>query len=166
MVMGKWARYSTPYAWIGGGCTLVAALIVAIRVGSPLPALHRLDVGDVVLPLWLMGILWLVGMFAVGWSFGCLLGMRPCSPVQDVMKYRGSTCVVVSVVFALLWYELLLCALSLLFSWFCLAVAVAMAALAALSWWRLCRPVACITVGFAAWLVWLLLLQLGVMLRA
>ena len=166
MVMGKWARYSTPYAWIGGGCTLAAALAVAIRVGSPIHVLHRLNAGDIVPPLWFMGTRWLLGMFAIGWAFGCLLGMRSGGPVQDAMKYRGSTCMVTSVVFALLWYELLFCTLSLLISWLCLAAATVVAVLAALSWWGLCRPVACVTVGFCVWLVWLFLLHLWIMLRA
>ena len=166
MVMGKWGRYCTPHSWIGGGCALAVSLAVAIRVGSPLSALHRLDAGDIVPPLWIMGTLWLLGMFAVGWSFGCLLGMRSGGPVQDALKYRGSTCMVLAVVLALLWYELLLCTLSLLLSWLCLAVATVTTVLAVLSWWRLCRPVACITGGFGVWLLWLLLLQLGVMLRA
>ncbi len=165
MVWNQWGRLWTPHAWIGGGCTLAAAIAVAIRVGSPIPVWHRLDAGDILPPLWLMGTLWLVGMFAVGWAFGCLLGMRAGGPVRDALKYRGSTCMVLAVVFALLWYELLFCSLRLMFSWLCLAVALIASTLAVLSWWRLCRPVACVTVGFCVWLVWLFLLQLGIMLR-
>ena len=165
MAFGKLGRYVTPHSWIGGGCTLAAALAVCIRVGSPLPVLHRLGAGDLIPPLWLMGTLWLLGMFAVGWAFGCLLGMQTGGPVRDALKYRGSTCLVIAMVFALLWYELLFCSLSLLFSWLCLAVAIGTAVLCALSWWRLCRPVACITVAFSLWRLWLFLLQLGIMLR-
>lgn len=166
MALGKLGRLSTPHSWVGGGCTLAAALVVCIRVGSPLPVLHRLGAGDLVPPLWIMGALWLLGMFAVGWASGCLWGMRPCDPVRDALRYRGLTCMVIALVLTLLWYELLFCSLSLLLSWLCLAAAIAMTVLCVLSWWRLLFPVVCVTAGFAAWLAWLFLLQLGIMLRA
>ena len=160
------ARINKMPVWIGGGVTVTAAILVRMAVGSPHAALWQLGATDRLPPLWILSVLWLGWFFLAGCAWGYLLGACPkrrgCG--HDAAVWRGSLCLVLSLVFAFLWYALLVGSLSLFLSWLCLAVAVIFAFLCAFSWFSVSSGAAWITVGFCLWLTILFLLHLSVLL--
>ena len=160
------ARVNQLPVWIGGCVALVAAILVRVAVGSPHAALWQLGATQHLPPIWLLSILWLGFFFLTGCAWGYLLGACPrrggCT--HDAAVWRGSLCIVLSAVFAFLWYALLVGSLSLFLSWLCLAVAVVFALLCAFSWFSASAGAAWITVGFSLWLLILFLLHFTVIL--
>ena len=116
------ARINKTPVWIGGGVTVAAALLVRMAVGSPHAALWQLGATDRLPPLWILSALWLGCFFLVGCAWGYLLGACPkrggCA--HDAAVWRGSLCLVLSLVFSFLWFALLVGSLSLFLSEFLL----------------------------------------------
>ena len=152
--------------WIGGGIAVAAAILVRVAVGSPHSALWQLGATDRLPPLWILSLLWLGFFFLAGCAWGYLLGGcgKRGGAIHEAAVWRGSLCLVLSLVFSFLWYALLVGTLSLFLSWLCLAAAVAFAFLCAFSWFRVGRGVGWVTVGFALWLFFLFLMHFTVVL--
>lgn len=150
---------------IGGIGGVVLALLVRFFAGGPWTILHRLGAGEILPPLWFLSLLWLSWFFLVGFATGYLLATEVGGAPREVLLWRGMTCLVLTLVLALVWYTLLFGKFSLFFSWLCLPLALAAALLCAISWWSLCRGAAVVLIGYALWLLCLFLLQMAVMLH-
>ncbi len=170
--MGRLSRYikeelnkTSPYGvWLCGGALLLAALLV--RATTPSPYLFVRGVaGQVALPpTWLLGLFWFGMIFLVGLAWGLVLGRRGCNSRRDAWRFRGTTYLLLSVVFALLWYRLLFGAVAMLLSWCCLLVTVVFCVLTALSWWRISPLAGGITGAYALWSLFLFVTQFVVIL--
>lgn len=152
-------------ALVGGGLALAAAFLVRLSVGSPLAAIRFLAADRLLPPLWLMGLLWLLGLFLLGVVGGLAIASTGCGGQREALLWRGCTCLLLTVVFSLIWYALLFGKFSLFFSWICLPLAAAVAVLCFLSWRRPLGWAALVPAGYALWSVILFLLQFAVMLH-
>ncbi len=167
----KWtnrmSRFHKITTLLGGGLSLAAAILVRLLTENPRLVLHRLAAGCHLPPLWFLGFVWLAGFCLLGAAMGFLLGNLCCggSTHREALLWRGSTCLILALVISLVWYVLLFGKFSLFFSWLCLPLAMALALLCALSWWRLSRGASLILGGYALWMLCLFLLQFAVMLH-
>ena len=151
--------------WIGGGVTLLMALLTRACTGSPLAVVHKLNAESLLPPLWLLGTMWLLAYALMGGGAGNLLCRRVGGAHNEALLWRGAAFFVLSIVLSLVWYTLLFGKLCVFPAWLCLVPSAAAALMCALSWWRLNRFTALIAVGFFLWQTALFLMQLGVMLH-
>lgn len=152
-----------PAVWIGGGLSLLGALLVRLRAGSPLPLLHLLGTTTHLPPLWLMGALWLTGFFL----FGCVVGeMLVCRAPgsRAAWRGRGFSYGLIAYLLALAWYPLLFAASWLWFSLLCQMAATAAALCCALCWIRVRGRLALLLLPWAGWQVFLCGAELAVLL--
>ncbi len=150
---------------IGGGVTLTAALLTRLTVGSPLAVVHKLEAFLILPPLWLMSLLWLSAFILMGAAAGHLLACPMGSAKREACLWRGSTFMVLAVVFSLVWYTLLFGKLFLLPSWLCLLLSAAAALVCGVSWRQVAWGAASVALGFALWQITLFLLQFAVLLH-
>ena len=81
---------------MGGG------LAVRFLTGSPHMVILALNVGDLIPPVWLMGLLWSISFLTVGCAAGFILGYRGSG--CEVEKYKGGMLFVMLGVLELCWY--------------------------------------------------------------
>ncbi len=152
-------------ALVGGGAGLASAVCLRLCAGSPWAIFCRLSAGRILPPLWLLSLVFVGWFCLVGAGLGLLLsdGRRP--PVAEGGVWRGTTCLLASVALTCLWYTLLFAKNSLLFSWICLPLAVALALLTLVSWWRPAPLYVLLAGGYALWLLCLFFWQGAVILH-
>lgn len=156
------ARRRAALLW--GLCALAVALLVRITAGGPDYALRLYGAGVLTPPLWLAGLLWFGGVFLQGAAAGYLSGDTGGGSLREASFWRGCTCLLLALLWALLWYALLFGKGLLLLSWLCLPIGVAAAVGCGLSWWPLSRGGALVVFGYGGWLLLLFLWELGLML--
>ncbi len=81
---------------------MIGSILVRFFAGSPHMLLLALNIGDLVPPVWLMSILWLVSFFIVGCAAGFVLGYKAGG--CEVDKYKGEMFFVLLAVLELCWY--------------------------------------------------------------
>lgn len=93
---------SAPLTVGAGILLLIAGLIVRFKVGSPYRVMMEMGIGDIVPPVWLMGLLWSLALFLIGCAGGFVLGYRRggCS----IEKYKGCMIFVLLSALELVWY--------------------------------------------------------------
>ena len=153
-------------ATVGGAVTLTAALLTRATVGGPLAVLHKLEPIFPLPPLWLTGILWLASFIIVGGAAGYLLTCSELGPHKEALLWRGSTFLVLGVVFSLVWYTLLFGKFFLLPSWICLLLSAATSLVCFLSWIQVKTAAAVAVLLFSLWQVYLVLVQMAILLAA
>ena len=85
-----------------GSVMVAAGMIVRFLVGSPYVTMHALGITDLVLPVWLMTLIWSVSFFVIGAAAGFVLGFR--AGACEVDKYKGGMLFVLLAVLELCWY--------------------------------------------------------------
>lgn len=158
-------RIHKTYVLIGGSSGVIVALSLAATVGSPLPVLRLWGADALLPPLWILGLLWLVGYALLGGAAGYALGAHGGGAAREVSLWRGLTFLVAEVTFSFAWYRLSFGSRLLLLGWICLAVSVAAGAVCAVAWRRVYRVPAMVCGGVTAWLLYLVLCHLVVILH-
>ena len=153
------------YVLIGGCGGIFGGIAVAATVGSPLPVLRLLGAGEILPPLWLMGLIWLAGYGLLGAAVGLVLGGSSGNPCRDAPAWRGLTFLTVEVTFSFAWYSLSFGSFLLLPAWICLVLGVAAGTACTASWFRVHRMSAIICIGVTLWFVYLVLCHLVVILH-
>lgn len=156
------ARRRAALLW--GLGALAVALLVRITAGSPDYILRLYGAGVLTPPLWLAGLGWFGGIFLPGAAAGYLSGAAGGGSPREAAFWRGCTCLLLSLLWALLWYALLFGKGLLLLSWLALPIGGAAAVGCGLSWWPLSRGGATVSFGYGGWLLLLFLWELGLML--
>lgn len=152
-------------ALVGGGTTIAIALMTRLTVGSPLHTLHRFP--NILLPpLWLLSLLWLGSFALLGAAVGNLLACPHGNPQNEASLWRGSTFMVLAVMFALDWYTLFFGKLLLLPSSLCLLLSAAAATLCACAWFSLRKGAAIAAFLFSLWQIYIFFLQMAIFLQA
>ena len=95
-------RSSVALTVIIGTVLMGAGIVVRFLTGGPHMMLLALNVGDLVPPVWLMGLLWSVSFFTIGCAAGFILGYRDRG--CEVEKYKGGMLFVLLAVLELCWY--------------------------------------------------------------
>lgn len=150
---------------IGCGVGAFLAVFPRLAVGSPLTILRLSGADALIPPLWLMSLLWLAVCVLLGAAAGIALSCVGRSGMQDALRWRGMTFLVVEVTFSFAWYSLSFGSFLLLPSCLCLLGAVAAGGLCTLSWISAQRSAAILSLTGVLWHLWLLLLQIAVILH-
>ncbi len=153
-------------ALIGGGIGGLAVLTVRFVTESPWTVFHRLSAGDILPPLWLLGLLWFAIPILCGLGAGLLWADIPASGEAGASFWRGCTCLVLSLMCMLAWYALLFGKCSLFFSGLCLLAAMLCSCLCVLAWKSFSIGAVLLVGGNTLWCLALFLMQLGVALHA
>lgn len=150
-------------ALICGGLATLAALIVRLRTGSPLPVLHLLRSHTGLPPLWLLGILWLGGPFLFGYITG-KVWVHPAPGVhRSTWRWRGTLYGLTALALSLLWYPLVFASSLLWLSWLCLLLAAGASLLCTLCWVRILPRTALPLFAWVSQLIFLCGLELVVL---
>ena len=152
-------------ALVGGGLGLVGSIAVATVVGSPLPVLHVLGADAILPPLWILGLLWLMGYALLGAAAGYVLACLFRGSCRDTPLWKGLTFWVVEYTLSLAWYCLCFGSFTLFPAGLCLLIGVVAGILCTLSWFRVCRRPALLCGGVTLWLAYLLLCHLVIILH-
>lgn len=107
MTVRAWLNSETDCAnaplTVGAGLLLlIAAIIVRVKVGSPYRVMMEMGIGDIVPPVWLMGLLWSLSLFLIGCAAGFVLGYRRGG--CGIEKYKGCMIFVLLSALELVWY--------------------------------------------------------------
>ena len=153
------------YAWIGCGMGLLAAVAVASTVGSPLPILHLLGAGEILPPVWILSVLWLMGYGILGGAAGHVLACAAWSSFREAVIWRGLTFLVIEVTFSFAWYSLSFGSFHLVIAWICLMLGVVAGGICTLSWFSVQRIPAMLCGGVTLWFLYLALCHLVVILH-
>lgn len=153
-----------PAVWAGGCIALAAALLTRLRVGSPLPLLHLLNADGILPPLWLTGLGWMGSFFLSGCAAGYIFGCRT-GGCDAAWRRRGAVYGLLCLSADIGWYPLLFAEQALWLSWLCLLAAALSGVLCLACWTRVCRRVLLFQIPAAAWMCFLTVLQLTVLLR-
>ena len=151
--------------WITGGVLAGCALLFCAAMGSPLPTLHKLMALDILPPVWMVSLLWLVGLFMVGSAAADALTCPRGGGGVEACAWQGGAWLALSLAFTVAWYALLFARFSLLASWICLLLAVGCALLGTLALWQTHWMNGIRFGGYALWLALVCGAQMVVMLR-
>ena len=151
-----------PGAVLCGTLTLAAAMLTRAWAGAPYDGIHRMGIGEVIPPVWLMALLWLLWYFGLGAVCGGVLTSHGgCS----IGAWRGACFFVIMIFLGLVWYPLFFsrCALGL-----CVLLTVlliGLCVLCALNWQNLSLAAAAVLYLHALWLIYMLVLQVACVFR-
>ncbi len=151
--------------WITGGALVGGALLFCAAMGSPLPTLHRLMALDILPPVWILSLIWLVGLFTVGAVAADMLTCPRGGRVMEASVWQGCAWLALSLALTVAWYALLFARFSLLASWISLLLAVGSTFLCCMAFWRTHWTYGIWVGGYCLWLAALCALQLVIMLR-
>ena len=153
------------YVLIGGGAGVAVGVSVTAAVGSPLPVLRLLGAEALLPPVWLLGLLWLLGFGLLGAAAGYALACLTGDPAREAALWRGMTFLVAEVTVSFAWYSLFFGSFLLFPAWICLLTGIGAGVACTLAWFREYR-LSCIAVGgVTLWLVYLVLCHATVILH-
>lgn len=142
---------------------MVGSILIRFFVGSPHLFLLALNIGDLVPPVWLMSVLWLLSFFVVGCAAGFVLGYK--SGGCEVDKYKGGMFFVLFAVLELCWYPTFFGAgmvfLSVLESILILCLALCVT----LCFYRVSKFAGMLFLLHDVWLIYMLILNFAVFFR-
>ena len=152
--------------WLVGGMVLIlVALLVKEVVPHPLEFLHQYEALPLLPPLWLLQLWWLASYFVMGGAWLCVLWGKERGAVGEILRYKGGMYLVVSVFFTYVWYLLLFGMANLFLSWLCLCIALIMAGLTVLCYFRVLPAAGWGVVLSLIWWGYVCLMHLVVMLH-
>lgn len=134
-----------------------AGMLTRFWAGPPYQGLHQMGIAGLVLPVWLMSLLWLLWYFALGAVCGAVLAKYgACS----VAAWRGTVFFILMLGSGFLWYPLFFCRQAV---GLCLLLTLALlllCILCALNWQQLSLAAGAVVYLHSLWLVYMLILQL------
>ena len=169
MTVGAWLSRELEQSSVAlmlalGAMLTVGGIVVRAAVGSPYRVMLELGIGELVPPAWVMALLWSVAFFTVGAAAGFVLGYRRSECDGD--KYKGGMLFVLLAVLELCWYPTFfgssLVLLSLLETLLILALSLGVTAL----FYRISGFAGMLLLLHDVWLIYLLVLNASVLLRA
>ena len=143
-----------------GALLTVAGILVRVAVGSPYRTILELGIADLILPVWLMSILWTVWFFilgsAAGFVFVCRGGCRE-------EKYKGCMYFTLLAVLEMCWYPAFFGAslvfVSVLMSIFILCLSLA----TTFCFYRVSKVAGMLLLLHDVWLIYMLILNFAVL---
>lgn len=148
---------------IGAGVLMLTGSIVRGACGSPYHSGMMLRFATLLPPVWLMGLCWMMWYALLGAAlFGVLSDVRT-DACTEAVKYRGGMSFLCMLFLGFLWYPVFFCAGRIFLSvLICLSV-LALCVLTALCYRKLFPAAALVLFLHALFLVWLLILNVGVL---
>ncbi len=147
----------------GGIVLLTVGLLVRFAVGAPYRMMLELGIGDLVPPVWLMGLLWSVSLFTVGCAGGFVFGYRERGCLTE--KYKGCMFFLLLAVLEMLWYPAFFSA-GMVFISVLLAVGILCLSVAVTScFYRVTKFAGMIFLLHDVWLVYMVILNFAVLFK-
>ena len=145
-----------PGAMLGGALMVVAGMLTRAWAGAPYEGILRMGLGEVIPPVWLMTLLWLLWYFGLGATCGGVLTVHGgCS----VTAWRGACFFLLMAGLGFLWYPLFFLRNALGLCILICLVLIALCVLCAINWQNLSLVAAAFLYLHALWLLYLLILQ-------
>ena len=148
---------------IVGSIALFCCLFVRFLCGAPYRIMLELGISDLIPPVWLFTLLQAISFFTAGCAAGFVLGYRSSCVLAE--KYKGGMFFVLAAAVELCWYPFLflgglvfVCLLQAL-------LALTLAVLTTVSFFRVSRFAGWIMVFHDIWLLYLLILSFRIFLR-
>ena len=145
----------------GAGVCMLAGACVRGVCGSPYQNGMMLQFGHLMPPVWLMTLLWMLFYALLGAAFARVMCDRRCDALTDVIKYRGGMTYLAMLFLGYLWYPTFFCAGRIFVAALIVLGVLFLCLVTALIYWRTFRVTAILLFGHAAFLLWLLLINLG-----
>jgi tryptophan-rich sensory protein len=169
-LMERWARgvrcamAGRPVAvpLIGGGVLLLAATLVRGVCGSPYENGILLHCKDLLPPVWLMTLLWMVWYVLLGGAFALVMSDRRCDPYTVSQRLGGGMTYLGMLMLGFLWYPTFFCAGRVFAAALVVLGVLALCVFTALLYWRAYRPAALLLFAHALFLLWMLVLSVAV----
>jgi len=144
-------------SFVVGGVLALCAAAVRFWWGSPHASMTQMGIREVLPPVWLIGLLWLLWYFLLGATLG---GVLYTYGKHCIDAWRGACCFLLMIGVGFLWYPLFFVRQSFLLSLIVLLAVIALAAVCALQWQKL-SPMAGIVMWLhVLWLFYMTVLQL------
>lgn len=146
---------------VGAGvCMLLGASVRGV-CGSPYQNGMMLQFGHRMPPVWLMTLLWMLSYALLGAAFARVMCDRRCDVPTEVVKYRGGMTYLGMLLLGFLWYPVFFCAGRVFVAALIVLGVLALCLVTVILYWRTFRVTAILLSCHAAFLVWLLLINLG-----
>lgn len=155
----------TPLALCGAGALMLCGGAVRFVSGSPYRFGIMAHFGHMIPPVWLMALLWTVWYGVLGATLCVALlggGRDACSRAE---KYRGGMLFIGMVFLGFLWYPLFFSAGHVALAAVLLLVVLVLCILTGLCWLRAARAAGVVMLLHAAFLAWLLILNVALVFR-
>ena len=152
-------------------CGTVCAIffITSITIsGSPFEMIHKLNVGNVLPPMWLWGFLTSAWGFLIGYAAGLIIFEAVCNrshSEQEICTYKGGLFFLAALFFFVLHYPLFFVAERLLFALLAVLIAAACASLCAFFWSKISVLAALIMVSYAFWIFYVAFVTLSIIVQ-
>ena len=157
------AQTNLIFAPIAGVVTLLCYIFVRAVCGAPYRIMLELGISDLIPPVWFFTLLQAVAFFTAGCAAGFVLGYRPLCCLAE--KYKGGMLFVLTAAVKLCWYPLLFVGGMVLLSLLQSILALALAVVTTITFFRVSRFAGWIFVLHDIWLFYLFILSFRIFLR-
>ena len=151
-----------PAMLTGAGVLMGAGLCVRTVSGSPYARGMMLHFGDVIPPVLLMGLLWMVWYGVLGATLAATLCCTRRGAHAQLAACRGSMLLLCMIFLGFFWYPLFFAAEQLLLALLLHLIVLALCVLSALCYFRYFRAAAIVLFCHAVWLAWLAVVSIRV----
>ncbi len=151
---------------ICGIVNMVLCLIVRIVSGSPFEVIHRLNCNDILPPIWIFNLLWLIASFCVGFSAGIIINAILCRRINgrdEIFAYRGGLCFVALVFLAVIWYPLLFIKEAVFLSLLIAILSAVCSFVCALEWVRIEKCAGVVVFIYSFWLLYVMIINFALL---
>lgn len=148
-------------------CSLFFAGSIAIS-GSPFEMIHKLNVGNILPPMWLWGFLSFVWGLLIGTASGSVITEVICNKAhneREICAYKGGLLFLIALFFFSVHYPLFFVAERLFFALFAVLIALVCACLCALFWSKVSVYATVVMASFAFWLFYVLFVTLSIIVQ-
>ncbi len=154
-----------PMLLCSAGVLMLAGVLVRGASGSPYQQGMMIQFGDVIPPVWLMTVLWMLWYFVLGALFAMVTfgGRKDFRTQAD--KYRGGMLFLSMLFLGFLWYPLFFSAGRTFLAALLLLAVLVLCILTALCYIRVFRVAGIVLLLHAAFLFWLLILNIIIAFR-
>jgi len=151
----------------GAVCSIfcIGSIIVS---GSPFEMIHKLNVGNILPPMWLWGFLTLIWGFLIGYAAGLIIVEAVCNKghsEREICAYKGGLFFLVSLFFFVLHYPLFFVGERLFVALLAVLIAAVCVCLCACFWSRIAALATVIMTSFALWLFYVVFVTLSVIVQ-
>lgn len=159
------ARCPVPAMLTGAAVLMAAGTAVRLASGSPFARGMMLQFGNVIPPVWLMSVCWLLWYGVLGAVFAAVMCGGRCDLYTQAARYRGGMLFVCMIFLGFLWYPLFFIAGHVLPALLVHLSVLALCVLTALCYWQYFRVAAIVLFAHAGYLLWLAAVNVAVMLH-
>ncbi|MBQ2806552.1 MAG: tryptophan-rich sensory protein [Clostridia bacterium] len=145
------------YALVFGAVLALCGMAVRFWWGSPYAGITQLGIREVIPPVWLMGLLWLLWYFVLGATLG---GVLYTYGKNCIGAWRGACFFLLMIGVGYLWYPLFFVRQNLALSLAVILAVIVLAAVCALQWQTLSVLAGAVLWLHVLWLIYMLILQL------